>query len=144
MSDTTCTHHNDAERTACPVCLVAALTAERDELRALLVYTDQLHDEALDDIISERDQLRAEVERAVLKETGYLKAMVQDGTNAMKERDRLRAENATLRAELATERAKVWTLHEALAILTLRWDRLQKERDVDRADIDAAMKERAK
>jgi hypothetical protein len=30
----TCTHHNDAERTACPVCLVTALTAERDELRA--------------------------------------------------------------------------------------------------------------
>jgi len=30
--------------------------------------------------------------RAVLKETGYLKAMVQDGTNAMKERDQLRAE----------------------------------------------------
>ena len=32
----TCTHHNDAERTACPVCLVAALTAERDQLRAEL------------------------------------------------------------------------------------------------------------
>jgi len=40
---------------------LAALTAERDQLRALLVYTDQLHDEALDDIISERDQLRAEL-----------------------------------------------------------------------------------
>lgn len=36
--------------------------------------------------------------RAVLKQTAYLKAMVQDGTNAMKERDQLRAENATLRA----------------------------------------------
>jgi transposase-like protein len=42
MSDTeitftaayTCTHHNDRQRAACPVCLVAALTAERDELRA--------------------------------------------------------------------------------------------------------------
>ena len=33
MSDTTCTHHNDAERIKCPVCLVTALTAERDELR---------------------------------------------------------------------------------------------------------------
>jgi len=32
----TCTHHNDAERTACPVCLVTALTAERDQLRAQL------------------------------------------------------------------------------------------------------------
>jgi hypothetical protein len=32
----TCTHHNDAERTACPVCLVTALTAERDHLHAQL------------------------------------------------------------------------------------------------------------
>jgi len=48
---------------------LATLTAERDQLRALLVYTDQLHDEALDDIISERDQLRAELttERARMK-----------------------------------------------------------------------------
>ena len=30
----TCTHHNDQQRAACPVCLVAALTAERDQLRA--------------------------------------------------------------------------------------------------------------
>ena len=30
--------------------------------------------------------------RAVLKQTAYLKAMVQDGTNAMKERDQLRNE----------------------------------------------------
>ena len=33
MSDTICTHHNDQQREACPVCLVTALTAERDELR---------------------------------------------------------------------------------------------------------------
>ena len=30
----TCTHHNDQQRAACPVCLVPALTAERDQLRA--------------------------------------------------------------------------------------------------------------
>ena len=30
----TCTHHNDKQRTTCPVCLVAALTTERDKLRA--------------------------------------------------------------------------------------------------------------
>ena len=28
----TCTHHNDQQRDACPVCLVATLTAERDLL----------------------------------------------------------------------------------------------------------------
>ena len=33
MSATTCTHHNDQQRAACPVCLVATLTAERDQLR---------------------------------------------------------------------------------------------------------------
>ena len=32
----TCTHHNDKQRTTCPVCLVAALTAERGQLRAEL------------------------------------------------------------------------------------------------------------
>jgi len=32
----TCTHHNDQMRAACPVCLVATLTAERDQLRAEL------------------------------------------------------------------------------------------------------------
>ena len=30
----TCTHHNDKQRAECPVCLVAALTAERDQFRA--------------------------------------------------------------------------------------------------------------
>jgi len=30
----TCTHHNDQQRAACPVCLVTALTAELDQLRA--------------------------------------------------------------------------------------------------------------
>ena len=32
----TCTHHNDRERAACPVCLVTTLTTERDQLRAQL------------------------------------------------------------------------------------------------------------
>ena len=30
----TCTHHSDQMRAACPVCLVAALATERDQLRA--------------------------------------------------------------------------------------------------------------
>jgi len=36
MSTTTCTHHNDQQRIACPVCLVTSLRAERDQLRAEL------------------------------------------------------------------------------------------------------------
>lgn len=30
----TCTHHNDQQRAACPVCLIATLTTERDAARA--------------------------------------------------------------------------------------------------------------
>jgi len=41
----TCTHHNDAERTACPVCLVTELTAERDQLRAeVKLWEAKCHD----------------------------------------------------------------------------------------------------
>ena len=36
VSSLTCTNHNDQQRAACPVCLVAALTTERDQLRAEL------------------------------------------------------------------------------------------------------------
>ena len=32
----TCTHHNDQQRIACPVCLVTELTSERDLLRDCL------------------------------------------------------------------------------------------------------------
>ena len=34
----TCTHHNDQMRAACPVCLVTALTSERDQLAALFPH----------------------------------------------------------------------------------------------------------
>jgi len=36
LNAATCTHHTDQQRAACPVCLVATLTAERDQLRAEL------------------------------------------------------------------------------------------------------------
>jgi hypothetical protein len=92
MSDTeitftgtyTCTHHNDAERTACPVCLVTALTAERDQLR---------------------DQLSA----ARHRETIALASWDEERNRALREGARVvewrdRAELAE--AELATERAR--------------------------------------
>jgi uncharacterized membrane protein len=76
MSDTkitftgayTCTHHTDQQRAACPVCLVTALTAERDELRddrANEIAWAKWASRHLADAIAveaERDQLRAEVE----------------------------------------------------------------------------------
>ena len=53
------------------------------------------HDEIFDDFeqsVHAAHQLFGSEAEAVLKQTAYLKAMVQDGTNAMKERDQLRAE----------------------------------------------------
>ena len=40
---TTCTHHNDKQRAECPVCLVATLRGERDQL---LVRCDELTESA--------------------------------------------------------------------------------------------------
>jgi hypothetical protein len=60
----TCTHHNDAMRAACPVCLVAALTAERNQLRAALALGQINCDAEYDDLRDERDAARARAERA--------------------------------------------------------------------------------
>jgi hypothetical protein len=59
----TCTHHNDAERTACPVCLVTALTAERDQLRAALALGQLNCDAAYDELRADSDELRGDVVR---------------------------------------------------------------------------------
>jgi len=107
---------------------------------------------------------------AVLKQTAYLKAMVQDGTNAMKERDELRAEVKRLKtcgiveiaasnpsvldyckhwearaelaeAELATERAR---LDAGQILLTVEGERVWHCGADLRAAIDAAMQEGTK
>lgn len=46
----TCTHHNDKQRAECPVCLVVALTAERDQLRAELAKERARRDDLVADI----------------------------------------------------------------------------------------------
>jgi len=62
------------------------------------------HDEIFDDFAQSdgpAHQLIADSEaEAVLKQTAYLKAMVQDGTNAMKKRDELRARAERAEASL--------------------------------------------
>ena len=67
----TCIHHNDLERAACPVCLVTALTAERDQLRARaelaednLAALEQCHDDNCRGVVRIADELA--VERARL------------------------------------------------------------------------------
>jgi len=57
----TCTHHNDAERTACPVCLVATLTAERDHWQGIAqtMSAEREHNaNVAQEMTAERDQLR--------------------------------------------------------------------------------------
>ena len=87
VSSLTCTHHNDQQRAACPVCLVTALTAERDQLRqqvANLTYSNNAHRETAETwraAAIERDQLRAEVEclRAGIEECLHTNAHLADG-----------------------------------------------------------------
>ena len=71
MSDTeitftgtyTCTNHNDRQRVECPVCLVASLTTERDQLRSefekLAITTAQAQDRNVSHRL-ERDKAEAE------------------------------------------------------------------------------------
>jgi len=103
----TCTHHNDAERTACPVCLVTALTAERDQLRAqlraltLICGTNDANKfETWIDRANARAE-RAEAELAAAKER--LRSEAMDDYASIK----------NLQRELATEREKVRVLRLA-------------------------------
>ena len=136
----TCTHHNDQQRAACPVCLIATLTTERDAARAraeraeaeLATATEECTDVRLkwhtvmgtcaakEDAIMEADEelvcLRARAERA----EGNLAALEQffdDNCRGVVRID----------AELAMERARLDYL--------LQWDVTFH----DRADIDAEL-----
>jgi regulator of replication initiation timing len=106
MSTSTCTHHTDQQRTACPVCLVATLTAERDQLRNKLAvaknWVQHLSRHA-DGLIAENVQLRAELHQ--------LRSDCENETKwaahylAQSIVDKARADKAE--AELATERARL-------------------------------------
>ena len=81
----TCTHHNNQQRVACPVCLVTALTAERDKLRA---QNDQFSDN-LSAVGAVYNAEKARAERAEA------------------EAERYRLVTLRLDAELAIERARL-------------------------------------
>lgn len=79
----TCTHHNDKQRTECPVCLVTALTAERGQLRAenATLRAAQKACEACDEPTAfEVRQLRARAERAE-SEVNRLRAGIAECLN---------------------------------------------------------------
>ena len=110
----TCTHHNDAERTACPVCLVTALTAERDELRAALALGQENCDAVYDELRGDCDELRADVVR-LTAECDQLRAEAER-TDAIYQR--ACEVEQELRAEIATEREK----SERYRLVTLKLD----------------------
>jgi hypothetical protein len=141
----TCTHHNDQQRAACPVCLVAALTAERGQLRAVfplicaaigngaccknsvsLGFIQSIPNE-VQLVVAE---LRARAERA----EADLAALAQchdDNCRAVVQLD----------AELAKERARLDWLEKSDPD-ALHWWTVGEPNSI-RADIDVAMKESA-
>jgi hypothetical protein len=72
MSTSTCTHHTDSERIACPVCLVTSLRAELAVAQNWVQHKSHLADDLIaenSELRAERDYLRAELtaERARMK-----------------------------------------------------------------------------
>ena len=56
----TCTHHNDKQRTECPVCLVATLRARADRAEADLAALEQSFDDNCRGVVKIADDLAAE------------------------------------------------------------------------------------
>jgi hypothetical protein len=138
MSDTeitftgtyTCTNHNDRQRVECPVCLVASLTTERDQLRSefekLAITTAQAQDRNVSHRL-ERDKAEAErtdaiyqraceVERDLRAQLHALQLVcgTNDANKFQTWVDRANARAERAEADLAAERAMVRLLRSAL------------------------------
>ena len=132
----TCTHHNDKQRAACPVCLVTTLTAERDQLRAKVKSCGELSCDECNArtarLTAERDKLRAEVEKvyALVTPVGCdLGGGIFETAQAVTE---LRAERDQLRVDL--ELADVMYQRECEVEHELRTEveRLRSDRDCEK------------
>jgi hypothetical protein len=125
----TCTHHNDQQRAACPVCLVATLTTERDHWQKIAVSASREREHnanVAQAMAAERDQLRARAELA------------EDNLAALEQchDDNCRGV-VKIADDLAAERARLdWLLLDVVS----RFD----DAYYTRATIDAKMKEDAK
>ena len=100
----TCTHHNDQQRASCPVCLVATLTAERDELRSDCENETKWAAHYLADAIAvkaERDQLRAQLHAL------QLVCGTNDANKFETWVDRANARAERAETELAAERSRL-------------------------------------
>ena len=146
----TCTHHNDAMRAACPVCLVTTLTAERDQLRVDLELADVMYQrecEVEHELRTEVERLRSDrdCEKRLRKDADeFRENAIERATKA--EGDLVALEQChddncrgvvRIADELATERARLdWLLLDVVS----RFD----DAYYTRATIDAKMKEGAK
>ena len=147
----TCTHHNDAMRAACPVCLVAALTTERDHWQKIAVSASQEREHnanVAQAMTAERDQLRAERNnlradldaiKAILNEEKARAERAEDNLAALEQchDDNCRG-LAKIADDLTAERARLdWVFHNCKVTsddFTVH----------DREDLGVAMKEGAK
>jgi hypothetical protein len=163
----TCTHHNDAERTACPVCLVTALRAECDQLRAeverfkaALEDPQKLHahclrtlneaqiahlfGERMTAIVNRAERAEAAETVALAKWNGALERAMKAEADlvalAQCHDDNCRA-LVKLDAELAAERAR---LDAGTILLTVAGERVWHCGVNLRAAIDSGIKEGAK
>jgi regulator of replication initiation timing len=100
-TSSTCTHHNDSERTGCPVCLVAKLRAEL----AVAQNWVQHKSHHADDLIAENVELRAERDHLHVMLCSPQVAVVFNEMQA-------RADKAE--AALTTERARMKKIETAL------------------------------
>jgi hypothetical protein len=141
----TCTHHTDQQRTACPVCLVTALTAERDRWQeiAKAASAEREHNaNVAQAMTAERDQLHAQLHALTLI------CGTNDANKFETWVDRANARAEKLDAELATERARLdWLGDNVEEIYRERYQRgscVYLSGENIRDAIDAVMKEDAK
>jgi len=108
MSATTCTHHTDSERIACPVCLVTSLRAERDhwqEIAKTSTAEREHNANAAAEITVHRDQLRAELAVA----QNWVQHHSKHAEDLIDENVELRAELHQLRSDCDNETK--WAAH---------------------------------
>ena len=150
----TCTHHNDQQRAACPVCLVAALTTERDQLRFenATFRAAQKACEACDEPTAfEVQQLRAEAERtdAIYQRACEVEQELRADLAIEREKsERYRLASLKLDAELVAERARMDWLLSYDGVDWILWAhknrKLFEGESDNRALLEAAMQEHAK
>ena len=119
----TCTHHNDKQRTECPVCLVATLRARAERAEDNLAALEQCHDDNCRGVVQIADELATAKER--------LRSEAMDDYAAIKD----------LQRELAAERAR---LDSGQIMLIVAGERVWHSGVDLRAAIDAKMKGGAK